>query len=58
MPCGKIIGSEICPTGVLVILDLNFSEITFSLIQPKFPPFNADSEILKLIATFSKLSKS
>ena len=56
MPSGKRIGSEIFPMGVLIILDLNFSEIAFSLTQSKFPPFIAVSEILKLIATFSKPS--
>ena len=45
-------GSEIFPTGVLIILDLKVSEIRFSLIQPKFPPFKAVSEILKFMATF------
>ena len=38
------------------ILDLIFSEITFSLIHPKFPLFKAVFEMLKVIATFSKPS--
>ena len=38
IPCGKIIGSEISPIGVAAILDLNLSEIIFSLTHPKSPP--------------------
>ena len=41
LPIGKRIGLEICPTGVLIIASLNFSEIIFSLIHPKLPPIIA-----------------
>ena len=51
-------GLEIFPSGVFVISDLNFSDIIFSLTQPKSPPCEAVSEILRFLATFSKPSIS
>jgi len=49
-------GSEILPTGVLVITDFIFLEIRFSFIHPISPPRVELSDKLELIATLSKPS--
>ena len=53
-----MMGEESFPIGVLTNAVLIFLEITFSLIQPRSPPFIPDSEILISLATFSKPSFS